>query len=359
VTLWHKVVATLIVALAGVAAGCSDSGNESSSTTTTSESNKVVLVTHDSFAIPRQVKAAFEKESGLRLTILQGGDAGEMVNRALLTKGNPQGDVLFGIDNNLLSRALDEGLFEPYVAGFLEFVDAPYLIDPTHAVTPIDHGDVCLNVDRTWFASHGVAPPQTLADLTQPPYKDLLVVENPATSTPGLAFMLATIAKFGEDGWQDYWRRLRTNGVLAVDGWEEAYTTQFSGAGGSKGKRPIVVSYATSPAAEVIYAKTPPKTSPTAVVADSCFRQIELAGVLDGARNPKGARAFIDFMLSKRFQASMPESMFVLPVRDGTPLAEAFEKYAVSPPSPLELPAEEIGDNRDRWIDEWTQVVLR
>jgi thiamine transport system substrate-binding protein len=359
VTLWHKVVAALVIALAVVVAGCSDSGKESSSTTTTSESNTVVLVTHDSFAIPRQVKAAFEQESGLRLTILQGGDAGEMVNRALLTKGNPQGDVLFGIDNNLLSRALDEGLFEPYVAGLLEFVDAPYLIDPTHSVTPIDHGDVCLNVDRTWFASHGVAPPQTLADLAQRRYKDLLVVENPATSTPGLAFMLATIARFGEDGWQDYWRRLRTNGVLAVDGWEEAYTTQFSGAGGSKGKRPIVVSYATSPAAEVIYAKTPPKTPPTAVVTDSCFRQIELAGVLDGARNPKGARAFIDFMLSKRFQASMPESMFVLPVRDGTPLPEAFEKYAVSPPSPLELPAEQIGDNRDRWIDEWTQVVLR
>jgi thiamine transport system substrate-binding protein len=267
--------------------------------------------------------------------------------------------VLFGIDNNLLSRALDEGLFEPYTAGQLEFVDAPYRIDPTHSVTPIDHGDVCLNVDRKWFASHGVPPPRSLADLTQPRYKDLLVVENPATSTPGLAFMLATVAKFGESGWQDYWRKLRANGVLAVDGWEEAYTTRFSGAGGSNGKRPIVVSYATSPAAEVIFAKTPPKTALTAVVADSCFRQIELAGVLDGAKNAKGARLFIDFMLSEQFQASLPESMFVLPVRDGTPLPEAFRKYAVSPPTPLELPAAEIGSNRDRWIDEWTQVVLR
>ena len=138
--------------------------------------------------------------------------------------------------------------------------------------------------------------------------------------------MLATVARFGESGWQDYWRRLRANGVLVVDGWEEAYTAQFSGAGGSKGKRPIVVSYATSPAAEVIFAKTPPKTAPTAVVADSCFRQIELAGVLDGAKNAKGARALIDFMLSERFQASMPESMFVLPVRDGTPLPEAFRE---------------------------------
>ena len=226
-------------------------------------------------------------------------------------------------------------------------------------MTPIDHGDVCLNVDRKWFASHGIAPPRTLADLTDPRYRNLLVVENPATSTPGLAFMLATIAKFGEGGWQDYWRRLRANDVLAVDGWEEAYTARFSGAGGSNGKRPIVVSYATSPAAEVIFAKTPPSTAPTAVVADSCFRQIELAGVLDGARNEKGARAFIDFMLAEQFQASMPESMFVLPVREGTPLSGPFRKYAVSPPNPLELPAAEIGSNRDRWIDEWTQVVLR
>ena len=359
-TLWHKFVAVLTVALAVVAAGCGDSGDGNADTSTNaSESKEVVLVTHDSFAIPKQVKATFEKESGLELTILQSGDAGEMVNRALLTKGNPQGDVLFGIDNNLLSRALDEGLFEPYIAAGLEFVDAAYRIDPTHAVTPIDHGDVCLNVDRKWFASHGVAPPQTLADLTQPRYKNLLVVENPATSTPGLAFMLATIARFGESAWQDYWRQLRANGVLAVDGWEEAYTARFSGAGGSNGNRPIVVSYATSPAAEVIFAKTPPKTAPTAVVTDSCFRQIELAGVLDGAKNPNGARAFIDFMLSEQFQAAMPGSMFVLPVREGTPLTEAFQKYAVSPPSPLELPAEEIGSNRDRWIDEWTQVVLR
>jgi thiamine transport system substrate-binding protein len=350
VTRRHRTVGALTAILAVVAAGCGGSG---------SESKEVVLVTHDSFAIPKDVKAAFERESGLKLTILQGGDAGEMVNRALLTKGTPQGDVLFGIDNNLLSRALDEGLFEPYTAKALDSVDPTYEIDPTHAVTPIDHGDVCLNIDRNWFASHGVPSPKTLADLTDPRYRNLLVVENPATSTPGLAFMLATIARFGESGWQDYWRRLRANGVLAVDGWEEAYTARFSGAGGSKGKRPVVVSYATSPAAEVIFAKTPPKTAPTAAVTDSCFRQIELAGVLDGAKNVKGARELIDFMLSEQFQASLPESMFVLPVRDGTPLTKAFREYAVSPQTPLELPAAEIGRNRDRWIDEWTRVVLR
>ncbi len=339
-----------VVALAG-AAGCG--GGETATPT------EVVLVTHDSFAIPKQVKAAFEQESGLKLTILQGGDAGETVNRALLTKGKPQGDVLFGIDNNLLSRALDEGLFEPYEAPGLQTVDSRYSIDSTHNVTPIDHGDVCLNIDRKWFASRSIAPPKTLADLTLPRYRKLLVVENPATSTPGLAFMLATIARFGENHWQDYWRRLRANGVLVVDGWEEAYTARFSGAGGSKGKLPIVVSYATSPAAEVIFAAKPPATAPTAVVTDSCFRQIELAGVLRGAKNVEGAHALIDFMLSQRFQEAVPNSMFVLPVRNGTPVPDAFRRYAVSPLHPLELSAAEIGRNRDRWIDEWTQTVLR
>jgi thiamine transport system substrate-binding protein len=341
----------LACALALAVAGCG--GGEPASPT------EVVLVTHESFVIPKQVKAAFERQSGLKLRILQGGDAGEAVNRALLTKGNPQGDVLFGIDNNLLSRALDEDLFEPYEAPGLDRVDNRYLLDLAHRVTPIDHGDVCLNVDKKWFGSRGIAPPRTLADLTEPRYRKLLVVENPATSTPGLAFLLATVARFGENGWQGYWRRLRANDVLVVDGWEEAYTARFSGAGGSKGTRPIVVSYATSPAAEVIFASKPPATAPTAVVVDSCFRQIELAGVLAGAKNVEGAHALIDFMLSERFQEAVPDSMFVLPVRNGTPLPDAFRRYAVSPPRPLELPAAAIGLNRDRWIEEWTQTVLR
>ena len=170
-----------------------------------------------------------------------------MVNRALLTKGNPQGDVLFGIDNNLLSRALDAGLFEAYTPDGLDGVDDRYELDPESRVTPVDHADVCLDVDKGWFASHGIAPPADLADLTQPQYRKLLVVENPATSTPGLAFLLATVARFGPSGWQDYWRSLRANDVLVVDGWNEAYTARFSGAAGSKGKRPIVVSYGTIP----------------------------------------------------------------------------------------------------------------
>ena len=318
----------------------------------------VVLVTHDSFVISKDVKAEFEKTSGLKLRILQSGDAGELLSKALLTAGNPQGDVLFGVDSNLLSRALDGDLFEPYESSRLEQVDERYVLDPEHRVTPIDHGEVCLNYDKAWFSEREIEPPQSLDDLVDPRFAGLLVVENPATSTPGLAFLLATVVHYGEPGWQDFWRRLRENRVLVVDGWEEAYNVRFSGAAG-RGSRPIVVSYASSPPAEVIFAAPRPDEAPTAVVEDSCFRQIEFAGVLRGARNEGGARKLVDFLLGERFQEDIPLSMFVFPVNRAAELPPAFEKFAVVPESPLELSPDEIGANRDRWVKEWTRIVLR
>jgi thiamine transport system substrate-binding protein len=351
VTKCHK---ALVAALGGVLAfgGFACAGGGESPT-------DVVLVTHDSFAVSEDVKKAFENETGLKLRILQTGDAGETLTRALLTAGNPQGDVLFGVDNTLLSRALDGDVFEPYESPALADVDARLILDPEHRVTPIDHGEVCLNVDKAWFAEHGTAPPRSLDELDDPLYRKLLVVQNPATSSPGLAFLLATIARYGEGGWQGYWRRLRENGVLVVDGWEEAYTVRFSGAAGSKGDRPIVVSYASSPPAEVIFRTPRPTAAPTAVVEDSCFRQIEFAGVLRGARNEDGARKLVDFMLSTRFQEDIPLSMFVFPVNREAKLPPEFVKFAVVPENPLDLPPKEIEAHRDDWIKAWTDIVIR
>jgi thiamine transport system substrate-binding protein len=343
------VLGALAAAAALVAMGCGGSDEQPT---------RVVLVTHDSFAVSDDVKQAFEDESGLELRILKAGDAGEVVTRALLTAGTPEGDVLFGIDNNLLERALSGDVFEPYESPELASVDPALVLDSEHHVTPIDRGDVCLNVDKGWYASRGIAPPQDLMALTLPRYRDQLVVENAATSTPGLAFMLATIAEFG-DGWQGYWRKLRANGVLVVDGWEDAYYSRFSGSAGSKGKRPVVVSYASSPPAEVIFAKPRPSTAPTGVVEASCFRQVEFAGVLRGAKNEDGARKLVDFMLSKRFQEDIPLQMFVFPARRDTSLPPEFERFAVVPKRPLELTPDEIEQNRERWVDQWTDIVVR
>jgi thiamine transport system substrate-binding protein len=337
---------TLVAALVG--AGCGGGGETPT---------EVVLLTHDSFAISKEVEAAFEEESGLTLRILQAGDANETLNRALLTAGDPQGDGIFGIDDSVLSRALEGDLLEEYEPEDLASLEPEFTAPDPH-VTPIDHGEVCLNIDRDWFASRGIPPPRSLADLVLDRYRNLLVVENPATSSPGLAFLLATVATFG-DRWEGFWRGLRANGVLAVDGWSEAYTQQFSGAAGSPGRRPIVVSYATSPAAEVIFASKPPEVAPTAAIEDGCYRQVEYAGILRGAANEGGARKLIDFMLSEPFQADVPGSMFVYPVRDGVELPQAFVEHAIVPEAPLQLPPAEIHSNRDRWVARWTEIVVR
>jgi thiamine transport system substrate-binding protein len=344
----------LLVPLLAVAACGQDPSDDASG----SGGDTVTLVTHNSFAVSKSVLRAFRDQTGVTVKILKAGDAGAAVNQAILTKDDPLGDVFFGIDNTFLSRALDAGIFERYSATGLDRVPEDLQLDDEHRVTPVDYGDVCVNYDKEWFATNDVAPPRTLDDLAAPAYRGRLVVMNPATSSPGLAFLLATIAEYGEDGWEDYWQRLRDNDVKVVDGWEEAYNGEFS-AGAGDGDFPLVVSYASSPPAEVHYAEPPRDDAPTAVLTDTCFRQVEFAGLLEGAANAKAGRQLLDFMLTERFQADVPLQMFVFPARSGTPLPPVFTKFAAIPPDPFTLPPDEIGEQRDDWIDEWTNTVLR
>jgi thiamine transport system substrate-binding protein len=331
-----------------------DAGNA-----TTAEPTTVRLLTHDSFLLSDGVLDQFTEQTGIEVELIQGGDAGQVVNQAILTNGNPQADVLFGIDSTFLSRALDADLFVPYEANGLAQVDEALLLDPDHRVTPIDYGDGCLNYDKAWFAEQGVPVPASLADLATPLYKDRLVVENPATSSPGLAFLLASIEAFGEDGWEAWWSDLRANGVQVTDGWDEAYNTAFSGGGASEGNRPLVVSYASSPPAEVLYADPPITESPVGVIDASCYRQIEGAGILAGTDHEPAARQLIDFLLGEEVQADVPLSMFVFPVRGDVELPELFVEHAARPVDVYEMPAADIGAHREEWIDRWTDLVLR
>jgi thiamine transport system substrate-binding protein len=318
----------------------------------------LTLVTHDSFAISKSVLRAFTRETGITVRLLPSGDAGAALNQAILTKDTPLGDVLFGVDNTFLSRALDENVFERYRSPELDRVSVAYRIDTTHHATPIDHGDVCVNHDESWFAEHRIRVPRTLEDLTKPAYKGRLVVENPATSSPGLAFLLATIDRYGEDGWRSYWERLRANDVKVVSSWEQAYNGEFS-AGEGAGERPLVVSYASSPAAAVYYSDPRPTASPIGTVLDTCFRQVEFVGILRGTEHPRAARRLVDFMLSRPFQEDVPLQMFVFPVRDDVRLPAVFTEFAEVPTDPAALAPGVIGAHREQWIDEWTTTVLR
>ncbi|GGI06765.1 thiamine ABC transporter substrate-binding protein [Egicoccus halophilus] len=323
----------------------------------TIEQTTLVLMTHDSFDVDEEVLAAFTDESGIGVDLAPAGDAGATVNQAILTRDAPLGDVLFGVDNTFLSRALEADLFVAYESPELEQVDEQFVLDDEHRVTPVTRGDVCLNYDRAWFEENDVPLPDDLADLTDEAYAGRLAVMNPATSSPGLAFLLATVERFGEDGYLDFWEALVDNDVLVTDGWSEAYYDEFSATG--EGDRPLVVSYASSPPAEVYYADPPPDEAPTGVIEASCFRQVEFAGILQGTEHEAEARLLIDFLIGPEFQEQLPLTMFVFPVRTDASLPEVFETHAVLPDDPLELAPETIGEGRDAWIEAWTSTVLR
>lgn len=337
-----------------VLAACGSSGEPADA-----DDKVVTLVTHDSFAVSDEVLEAFTEESGYEVRILRAGDAGVMVNQAVLSQGNPQGDVLFGVDNTLLSRALDQDVFAAHEAAGLDQVPAELQLDPEHRVTPVDTGDICVNYDRAYFDEHGIDPPETFEDLTDPAYRDLLVVQNAATSSPGLGFLLGTVAAYGEDGWQDYWRALADNGVEVVDGWEQAYNDTFSGSAGP-GDRPLVVSYASSPPVEVVYAEDQnPEQAPTGIATGTCFQQIEFAGLLTGAENPEGGQALLDFLLSEAFQEDLPLQMFVHPARTDVELPEVFTRYGERIEDPAALDPDLITTYREEWVGEWTALVIK
>jgi thiamine transport system substrate-binding protein len=317
----------------------------------------VTVLTHDSFAASKEVIKAFETANNAKVVFIQSGDAGAMLNKAILAKDAPLADVIFGVDNSFLSRALDSGVFEAYSSPALKDIPAEFQLDKTLRALPVDYGDVCLNYDKSYFAKNKLPAPQTFEDLAKPEYKNLLVVENPAASSPGLAFLFATRAHFG-DGYLDYWKSLKANGVTVVDGWETAYYTNFSASSG-KGAQPLVVSYASSPAAEVFFASPPLTDAPTASVLTSgmCFRQIEFVGIWKNTPNRTIAEKFVDFMLSRPFQEDTPLNMFVYPVNQNAKLPEVFGKYAQVAASPAALSYEEIAKNRDAWIEAWTAAM--
>jgi thiamine transport system substrate-binding protein len=363
--------APLLLSLALIASACGDDTATTTDSTgapttgvqpTTADPRTVTLVVYDSWpasddAEPDPLQVAlgeFTDDTGIEVDLLVSGDAGTMLSKAALTAGNPEGDVMWGVDNTLLSRAIGDEVFEPYVAEGVDALPAQLTaLVPNGEATPVDFGDVCVNYDIAALAEAGVEPPTSLADLALPAYASRLVVENPATSSPGLAFLMATIAELG-DGWEQFWADLRDGDVLVVDGWTEAYYEAFSYAGGD---RPLVVSYGSSPPFEVLYATEPLDTAPTGVVESTCFRQVEFAGVLRGTDEPEAARELVDFLISERFQREVPLNLFVFPVNPDVALDPVFTQHAAIPAEPLTLDPAEIDANRADWIDRWTEIV--
>jgi thiamine transport system substrate-binding protein len=331
------------------------------STRLIAQDNTLVVVTHDSFSMSEERLAQFEAETGIAVEILRGGDSGQMLNQLILTKDNPLGDMVYGIDNTFLSRGIENEIFIPYVSAQNEFVQEAFQsTDDNNLVSAINYGDVCINYDIAYFEDNNLDIPQSLDDLLKPEYRGLLVVQNPASSSPGLAFLLTTIAHAGTEGestYINYWQDLIANDTLVVDGWETAYFTYFSGAT-EDGEYPMVVSYASSPPF-TINPDTGLATTASIVADGMCFRQIEYAGILVGTQKEAQAQQFIDFMLSEDFQAEIFSQMYVFPIRDGIELSEDVAPFVQLPEVPAVVAPELIELNRDEWILQWIENVMR
>jgi thiamine transport system substrate-binding protein len=311
------------------------------------------VMVHSSFSLPKPLLAQFEAKNNIKLAILKGGDAGEMLNKLILTRAQPVADVVFGIDNTLVGKALAAGVLEPTLP---QTTGAPDAILGA-ALAAVDYGFVTLNFDKAAVAKSGVALPKSLQELTLPAYKNWLVIPNPATSSTGYAFMLATISAMGEEPAFAWWAQMRRNGLKVVKGWSEAYDTDFAR---NKGSYPLVVSYATSPAAEVFYSKEKITAAPTASLnlKGGVFRQVEGVGLVKGGGQRVAALKFIDFLRSNPVQEALQTEMWMYPVQANITRAELM-RYAVEPVA-FEAPAAQVVASQGaNWVARWTKVVLK
>lgn len=308
----------------------------------------VTMLTHDSFDLPASVIAEFHATTGMTLKIAKSGDAGKLASQIALTPGSPKGDLVYGIDNTFASRPVEAGALLEYVSPAASNGASDYALPSAPGLlTAVNRGDVRLNVDSAWYDRRDVLPPASLDDLLKPEYRGQAALLDPGTSSPGISFLLTTVGQ-KRGGWQNYWRGLVANGATIVSGWEVAYNQLFS-AGAGHGTKPIVISYASSPAA----------TPGTAALLETCFRQVEYAGILKGAANVDGARKAIDFLLGPTVQKALPSSMYVYPVTRNIRLPDGWATRAPMPEWTVNMPPDYIAKNREQWLQQWRAAVGR
>jgi len=353
------VAATTAALLGASLAACSQADEQAANGTT------VTIAVHDSFPNDDFAAAASEA-TGYDVKVVTSGDGGELTNSLVLTQGAPIADAFFGVDNSFASRLIDHDVVEPVAlenlpprAAELGAELVPESTADAESVAalplvPIDYGAVCMNIDTDWFEQRGLTPPASYEDLANPRYEGLSVLIDPTASSTGAAFLIGTVQEFGEDGFADYWKRLMKNGARIEPGWSEAYNGQFT-QGGGDGEYPIALSYATSPAFTVTEDGS---ASTTAAMLDTCTNQIEYAGVLKGAANPEGAKAVVDYLLSREFQDTIADTMYMYPIDDEAAIPEEWQRFAPTPSAPHDLSPGQIDTGREGWLKTWSEATL-
>ena len=338
----------MMLAAAVLIAGCSKN-DEKSTAAEPADEQTLVIYCYDSFASEwgpaNAVIPPFEEKYGIKVELKSAGDSGQVLSRAILEKDEPKADIIMGIDNNILSKALSEDVLAAYKPENIGNVPEHLIFDPEYRAIPFDYGFFSINYDSEKIT----APPSSLEDLTAPEYKDSLILMDPRTSGPGLGFLLWTISVYGDD-FTDYWKRLAPSILTITDGWDSGYGLYTAG------EAPMVLSYTTSPPYHVEYEET---DRYKATIFDSGnYMHIEAMGIVKGAPHRKAAEKFIEYMLTDEFQKALPLTNFMMPAKAGTPLPDSFS-YAPVSERPLLLDTKTIEENLATWLDAWLEVAVQ
>lgn len=336
------------------------------------------ILDHGAFAAFDSAAERFEELTGAEVEHVEEADTGSALNRAILDRGDPQFDVLYGVDNALLLKAVTEDVFQRYTPQLAPLVADEFVffgdLSAGWPATPVDHGYIALNMDHGHEAFGEDQRNTTVENLFDVrDHADLFVTQDPRTSTPGLGFLLVTIGVFGIDNaydWEDYWDELLDGGALVTHDWGTAYERHFSGGYGQYteghlGDRPIVTSYTESPAVEVFFESFPADERADVLLTHqnrpAVFHQVQTMGVLKGTENRAVAEAWIEFTLTTDFQDLAAPENAVYPVVAGVSVDDVYGDLDPEPGTfgTIGMDWRDIGANLDGWLAAWTTLCER
>jgi thiamine transport system substrate-binding protein len=304
--------------------------------------SSLTVYTYESMGwIEDSVIPEFENMYGVDVKVIKLGDGGNVLSRIKLENKNPKADVVIGLDQSLTVDAVKNDLLIPYKPINASNIENQNIIfNQDFSVTPYDYGAIAIIYDPERLNT----TPKTFEDLTK--MDKSLIIQDPRSSSTGQAFLLWTIAAYGDD-WKDFWKDLKSAILTVTTGWTDSFS-KFEA-----GEAPMMVSYATDGAYSYEYYKS---TKYKALIPEEGgYVQIEGAGIVKGTKNEELAKRFIEFLLMDEFQREVPLNQWMFPVTN-VELPESYE-YSLKPEKILTIESEEIADNLDKWLNEWEEIM--